>query len=58
MNTAADSTSRQIKKIGLAADHAGFALKSRLVEYVTNKGYESVDLVTETEELVDYPDLG
>ncbi|MFN7114184.1 MAG: ribose 5-phosphate isomerase B [Alphaproteobacteria bacterium] len=61
MNTAvsaADSAARQIKKIGLAADHAGFALKARLVEYVTNKGYQAIDLGPATEDRVDYPDYG
>jgi ribose 5-phosphate isomerase B len=58
MNTAADGASGHIKKIGLAADHAGFALKSRLVAYVTNKGYQAVDLGPATEERVDYPDYG
>lgn len=62
MNTAATAANgglaRQIKKIGLAADHAGFALKSRLVEYVTAQGYQAVDLGPATDERVDYPDYG
>lgn len=49
---------RQVKKVGLAADHAAFALKARLVEYVTNKGYQAVDLGPHSEDRVDYPDYG
>lgn len=46
------------KKIALAADHAGFALKAQLCEELVEQGYETIDLGTDNEESVDYPDFG
>ncbi len=46
------------KIIAIAADHAGFELKSRLVEYLKSEGYEVLDLGTHSTERVDYPDYG
>ncbi len=57
-HTTSDAAPRTIKKIGLTADHAGFALKSRLAEYIANKGYQIVDLGPQTDDRVDYPDYG
>ena len=42
--------------IAIAADHAGFRLKTVLVEFLKELGYEMVDLGTQGEEPVDYPD--
>ena len=42
--------------IAIAADHAGFRLKAVLVEFLKELGYEMVDLGTQSEEPVDYPD--
>ncbi len=44
-------------KIALGADHAGFALKERVREYLLKKGYEVEDYGTESTEAVDYPDF-
>jgi ribose 5-phosphate isomerase B len=46
------------KKIALAADHAGFALKSLVRDELAGQGYETLDLGTGSEESVDYPDFG
>jgi ribose 5-phosphate isomerase B len=46
------------RKIALAADHAGFALKNQLREALANDGYETIDLGTDSEASVDYPDFG
>ena len=43
-------------KIAIAADHGGFALKQKLIEAFTPKGYQFDDLGTNSEESVDYPD--
>jgi ribose 5-phosphate isomerase B len=43
-------------RIGLAADHAGFALKQHLLEVVRSLGHEVTDLGTDSEAPVDYPD--
>ncbi|HEU0139986.1 MAG TPA: ribose 5-phosphate isomerase B [Bryobacteraceae bacterium] len=43
-------------KIAIAADHAGVSLKRRLREVLRRKGHEIVDLGTDSEESVDYPD--
>lgn len=54
----AATSSSDIKKIAIASDHAGFALKQRLAEYVAAKGYEVIDLGPQSEDRVDYPDYG
>lgn len=43
-------------RIALAADHAGFPLKQRLLEVVRALGHEVTDLGTDSEAPVDYPD--
>jgi ribose 5-phosphate isomerase B len=42
--------------IAIAADHAGFRLKLLIVEYLRGLGHDVVDLGTQSEEPVDYPD--
>ncbi len=44
--------------VAFACDHAGFALKQALMEEVRSRGLEILDLGTESEESVDYPDFG
>jgi ribose 5-phosphate isomerase B len=44
-------------KIGFAADHAGYQLKSYLIELVKSRGVETVDFGTNSTESVDYPDF-
>ncbi len=44
-------------KIALGADHAGFALKEKVREYLLRKGYEVEDHGTDSLESVDYPDF-
>jgi ribose 5-phosphate isomerase B len=43
-------------KIACAFDHAGFPLKSMVLETVTAAGHEAVDLGTWSTDPVDYPD--
>ena len=43
-------------KIALGADHAGFALKNQIEEYLRAAGYDVLDLGTYNEDSVDYPD--
>jgi len=43
-------------KIAIAADHAGFALKSMVIETAERLGHTVLDLGTDSTELVDYPD--
>jgi ribose 5-phosphate isomerase B len=43
-------------KIALAADHAGFALKEKVRDYLVRKGYEVEDLGPSSADRVDYPD--
>lgn len=45
-------------KVGLASDHRGYKLKTKLVDYLTKKGYEVEDFGTNSKESVDYPDFG
>ncbi|MBP5731574.1 MAG: ribose 5-phosphate isomerase B [Bacteroidaceae bacterium] len=44
-------------KIGLASDHAGFALKQFVKQYLEDKGIEYEDFGTYSEESCDYPDF-
>jgi len=44
--------------IGLASDHAGFALKQFVKQYLTERGYTYHDFGTLTEESCDYADYG
>lgn len=44
--------------IPIGSDHAGFELKSKLIEYLTQKGYEMKDFGCHSSESVDYPDFG
>jgi ribose 5-phosphate isomerase B len=44
-------------KIALAADHAGFALKEKIREYLKSKGLEVEDRGPSNTEPVDYPDF-
>lgn len=44
-------------KIGLASDHAGFALKQFVKQYLAEKGIEYEDFGTYSEESCDYPDF-
>ncbi len=43
-------------KIAIAADHGGFELKGVLIEYLKEKGYEMVNLGTDSADSVDYSD--
>lgn len=43
-------------KIAIAADHGGFELKGVIIDHLTKKGYEIVNLGTDTADSVDYPD--
>jgi len=43
-------------RIAIASDHAGFRLKQDLVKYLGELGHTVVDLGTNSEDPVDYPD--
>ncbi len=45
-----------MKKIALGTDHAGYKMKEAVKAYLNEKGYEVIDLGTNSEEAVDYPD--
>ncbi|MBE6476999.1 MAG: ribose 5-phosphate isomerase B [Propionibacteriaceae bacterium] len=45
-------------RIAFGADHAGYELKERLVEYVRSKGHETIDVGTHSLDSVDYPSFG
>ena len=44
-------------KVFLGADHAGYALKEKIKEFLSKKNIETADLVTNSEESCDYPDF-
>ena len=43
-------------KLALGADHAGYLLKDRIRQYVTERGHQVIDEGTNTSDSVDYPD--
>jgi Ribose/Galactose Isomerase len=44
-------------RVACAFDHAGFPLKSLVLEVVAGEGHEAVDLGTNSTDPVDYPDV-
>ena len=44
-------------KIGLASDHAGYALKQHVMQYLTAQGMDYKDYGTYSEASCDYPDF-
>ena len=45
-------------RIAIGNDHGGVELKRHLVEYLTGKGYEMIDLGAQTTESCNYPVFG
>lgn len=45
-------------KIAIASDHAGRELKDILKDFMVREGYAVLDLGTDADESVDYPDYG
>lgn len=43
--------------LGFASDHRGFKLKSELIKYFSENGYNTIDYGTNSEESCDYPDF-
>ena len=48
----------EVKTIGIASDHAGYALKQFVKEYLEEKGYRYKDYGTYTEESCNYSEYG
>ena len=48
----------EIKTVGIACDHAGFALKNFVIEYLEAHGYQYKDYGTYSDMSCDYPDFG
>ena len=48
----------EVKTVGVACDHAGFALKQFVLQYLEEKGYPVKDYGTWSHASVDYPDFG
>lgn len=44
--------------VPIGCDHAGFQLKERIKEHLTQKGYEVQDFGCFSEDSIDYPDYG
>jgi ribose 5-phosphate isomerase B len=44
--------------VPIGCDHAGFQLKERIKEHLTQKGYEVQDFGCYSEDSIDYPDFG
>lgn len=45
-------------KIAIASDHAGYPLKTSILEFLENHGYEVLDYGTNSTESCDYPVFG
>jgi RpiB/LacA/LacB family sugar-phosphate isomerase len=46
-----------VKRVALAADHAGFELKEKMAAFLKEAGFEVMDLGASNKEPVDYPDF-
>lgn len=46
-----------MKQICIGSDHAGYNVKSKIVHYLTEQGYEVNDVGTYSDAAVDYPDV-
>lgn len=46
------------RSIAVAGDHAGFPLKTKLIEILKEEGWSVLDLGTNSHDSVDYPDFG
>lgn len=44
--------------IPIGADHAGYELKNRIINYLSDQGYSFKDYGTYSEDSIDYPDHG
>jgi RpiB/LacA/LacB family sugar-phosphate isomerase len=44
-------------RLVIGADHAGFAMKGELAEFVRSSGHDVIDVGTDSEASVDYPDF-
>lgn len=44
------------KRIPIGSDHAGFELKTKVIEHLENQGFEMKDFGCYSEESIDYPD--
>ena len=47
-----------MKKIAVASDHGGYLLKEKVKKHLMDRGFEIIDLGTDSEESVDYPAYG
>lgn len=45
-------------KLSIGSDHAGYAYKEEIKKYLSNKGYEMIDVGTYSTESCDYPEYG
>ena len=45
-------------KIGLASDHGGYKLKTKIEKYLKKRGYDVTDFGTTSTSSVDYPNFG
>jgi ribose 5-phosphate isomerase B len=46
------------QRIAIASDHAAFAMKAEIAEWLRGEGHAVIDLGPETDARVDYPDYG
>ncbi len=44
-------------KVSLGSDHRGVHIKAKLIQTLGNNGYETLDVGTDSEAAVDYPDF-
>ena len=46
------------QRIAIASDHAAFAMKAEIAEWLRGEGHAVIDLGPDTDARVDYPDFG
>jgi len=53
----ADIKKKHSMRIAVGCDHAGFILKNLLIHVIQERGHDVIDLGTDSQESVDYPDF-
>lgn len=52
-----ESSSENIHTIAIGSDHTGFKTKKELVSFLSSKGFQVIDVGTNSEQSCDYPDF-
>jgi ribose 5-phosphate isomerase B len=52
-----EKSKSNVRTIAIGSDHTGFKVKQELIKFLQSKGYEIIDVGTNSEQSCDYPDF-